>query len=69
LEIYYRANGSVEDDDEVIQIQMFQNALEFYKCIPCYERTELVVSIYDTIAELKLFIETGYSKVVVYEIH
>jgi hypothetical protein len=64
--------SSVEDDDEVdSEIQMFQNALFWCKA-RCYEpRTELVaIDLFDTIAELKeLFIETGYSKVVVYENH
>ncbi|WP_339920576.1 hemolysin family protein [uncultured Flavobacterium sp.] len=65
--------SSVEDDDEVdSEIQMFQNALEFsgVKARDVMSpRTELVaIDLFDTIAELKeLFIETGYSKVVVYE--
>jgi CBS domain containing-hemolysin-like protein len=64
--------SSVEDDDDVdSEIQMFQNALEFSGVkardiiVP---RTELVAIEFDSIAELKeLFIETGYSKVVVYQ--
>jgi CBS domain containing-hemolysin-like protein len=65
--------SSVEDHDEVdSEIQMFQNALEFsgVKARDVMSpRTELVaIDLYDSIAELKeLFIETGYSKVVVYE--
>jgi putative hemolysin len=65
--------SSVEDDDEVdSEIQMFQNALEFsgVKARDVMSpRTELVaIDLFDTIAELKeLFIETGYSKVVVYQ--
>jgi CBS domain containing-hemolysin-like protein len=65
--------SSVEDDDEVdSEIQMFQNALEFsgVKARDIMSpRTELVaIDLFDSIAELKeLFIETGYSKVVVYE--
>jgi CBS domain containing-hemolysin-like protein len=65
--------SSVEDDDEVdSEIQMFQNALEFsgVKARDIMSpRTELVaIDLFDSIAELKeLFIETGYSKVVVYQ--
>ena len=65
--------SSVEDDDEVdSEIQMFQNALEFsgVKARDIMSpRTELVaIELFDSIAELKeLFIETGYSKVVVYQ--
>jgi CBS domain containing-hemolysin-like protein len=64
--------SSVEDDDDVdSEIQMFQNALEFSgEGERYYEpRTELVaIELFDSIAELKeLFIETGYSKVVVYQ--
>lgn len=65
--------SSLEDDDEVdSEIQMFQNALEFsgVKARDIMSpRTELVaIDLFDSIAELKeLFIETGYSKVVVYE--
>jgi CBS domain containing-hemolysin-like protein len=63
--------SSVEDDDDVdSEIQMFQNALEFsgVKARDIMSpRTELVaIELFDSIAELKeLFIETGYSKVVV----
>jgi CBS domain containing-hemolysin-like protein len=51
---------------------MFQNALEFsgVKARDIMSpRTELVaIELFDSIAELKeLFIETGYSKVVVYQ--
>jgi CBS domain containing-hemolysin-like protein len=54
------------------EIQMFQNALEFsgVKARDIMSpRTELVaIELFDSIAELKeLFIETGYSKVVVYQ--
>jgi putative hemolysin len=65
--------SSVEDDDEVdSEIQMFQNALEFsgVKARDIMSpRTELIaIDLFDSIAELKeLFIETGYSKVVVYQ--
>jgi CBS domain containing-hemolysin-like protein len=62
--------SSVEDDDDVdSEIQMFQNALEFSGEERYYEpRTELVaIELFDSIAELKEFIETGYSKVVVYQ--
>jgi CBS domain containing-hemolysin-like protein len=65
--------SSVEDDDDVdSEIQMFQNALEFsgVKARDIMSpRTELVaIELFDSIAELKeLFIETGYSKVVVYQ--
>lgn len=65
--------SSVEDDDEVdSEIQMFQNALQFsgVKARDIMSpRTELVaIDLFDSIAELKeLFIETGYSKVVVYQ--
>lgn len=64
---------AVNEDEEVdSEIQIFQNALEFSEVkarevmIP---RTELVaVEIHDTIKSLnKLFIETGYSKVLVYQ--
>jgi CBS domain containing-hemolysin-like protein len=64
--------SSVEDDDDVdSEIQMFQNALEFSggRRDIMSPRTELVaIELFDSIAELKeLFIETGYSKVVVYQ--
>ena len=64
---------AVEENDEVdSEIQIFQNALEFSEVksrevmIP---RTELVaVEIHETITSLnKLFIETGYSKVLIYQ--
>jgi putative hemolysin len=65
---------STVDDDDVVdsEIQMFQNALEFsgVKARDVMSpRTEIVaIDLFDTIAELKeLFIETGYSKIVVYE--
>jgi putative hemolysin len=65
--------STVDDDDDVdSEIQMFQNALEFsgVKARDVMSpRTEIVaIDLFDTIAELKeLFIETGYSKIVVYE--
>jgi putative hemolysin len=65
--------SSVEDDEEVdSEIQIFQNALEFSGVRArdiMSPRTELVaVELNDSIAELKeLFIETGYSKVVIYQ--
>jgi CBS domain containing-hemolysin-like protein len=65
--------STVEDDEEVdSEILMFQNALEFsgVKARDVMSpRTEIVaIDLYDSIAELnKLFIETGYSKIVVYE--
>jgi len=64
---------AVEENDEVdSEIQIFQNALEFSEVksrevmIP---RTELVaIEIHETITSLnELFIETGYSKVLVYQ--
>ncbi|WNM19972.1 hemolysin family protein [Flavobacterium capsici] len=65
--------NSVDDDDDVdTEIQMFQNALEF-SGVKAREimtpRTELVaVDLYSSVAELrKLFIETGYSKILVYQ--
>ncbi|MFT4576599.1 MAG: putative hemolysin [Polaribacter sp.] len=60
-------------DEEIdSEIQIFQNALEFHKVkareimVP---RTEMrAVEIHETIANLReVFIETGYSKIVVYE--
>ena len=60
-------------DEEIdSEIQIFQNALEFHKVkareimVP---RTEMrAVEIHETIHNLrKIFIETGYSKIVVYE--
>ncbi|WP_035668477.1 hemolysin family protein [Flavobacterium sp. 83] len=65
--------STVEDDEEVdSEILMFQNALEFsgVKARDVMSpRTEIVaIDVYDSIEELnKLFIETGYSKIVVYE--
>lgn len=65
--------STVEDNDEVdSEIQMFQNALEFsgVKARDVMSpRTEIVaIDLFDSIDELKaLFIETGYSKIVVYE--
>ncbi|MFE3868124.1 hemolysin family protein [Flavobacterium sp. LS2P90] len=65
--------STVEDNEEVdSEIQMFQNALEFsgVKARDVMSpRTEIVaIDLYDSIDELnKLFIETGYSKIVVYE--
>jgi len=65
--------STVEDDDDVdSEIQMFQNALEFsgVKARDVMSpRTEIVaIDLFDSIEELKeLFIETGYSKIVVYE--
>ncbi|GAA3763954.1 hemolysin family protein [Flavobacterium ginsengiterrae] len=63
--------SSVEDDDEVdSEIQIFQNALEFSGVKArdiMTPRTELVaIDLFDTVSDLKdLFIETGYSKIVV----
>jgi CBS domain containing-hemolysin-like protein len=65
--------STVEDNEEVdSEIQMFQNALEFsgVKARDVMSpRTEIVaIDLYDSMAELnKLFIETGYSKIVVYQ--
>ena len=65
--------STVEDNEEVdSEIQMFQNALEFsgVKARDVMSpRTEIVaIDLYDSMDELnKLFIETGYSKIVVYE--
>ncbi|SEF44566.1 hemolysin family protein [Flavobacterium urumqiense] len=65
--------STVEDNEEVdSEIQMFQNALEFsgVKARDVMSpRTEIVaIDLYESIAELnKLFIETGYSKIVVYQ--
>ncbi|MFQ3173514.1 MAG: putative hemolysin [Flavobacterium sp.] len=65
--------STVDDDDDVdSEIQMFQNALEFSSVKArdvMSPRTEIVaIDLFETIAELKeLFIETGYSKIVVYE--
>ena len=63
--------NSVEDDEEVdSEIQIFQNALEFSGVKArdiMTPRTEIVdVDLFDSIGDLKeLFIETGYSKIVV----
>jgi len=65
--------STVEDHDDVdSEIQMFQNALEFsgVKARDVMSpRTEIVaIDLFDSVSELKeLFIETGYSKIVVYE--
>ncbi|MWB95792.1 DUF21 domain-containing protein [Flavobacterium sp. GA093] len=63
--------SSVEDDEEVdSEIQIFQNALEFSGVKArdiMTPRTEIVdIDLFDSVADLKaLFIETGYSKIVV----
>lgn len=63
--------NAVEDDEEVdSEIQIFQNALEFSGVKArdiMTPRTEIVdIDLFETVAELKnLFIETGYSKIVV----
>lgn len=65
--------STVEDNEDVdSEIQIFQNALEFSSVKArdvMSPRTEIAaIDLYDSIAELhKLFIETGYSKIVVYE--
>ena len=65
--------SSVEDDESVdCEILMFQNALEFSGVKArdiMTPRTEIIaVELFDSIVELKeLFIETGYSKIVVYQ--
>ncbi|MBP6181585.1 hemolysin family protein [Flavobacterium sp.] len=65
--------STVEDNEEVdSEIQIFQNALEFsgVKARDVMSpRTEIAaIDLYDSIEELnKLFIETGYSKIVVYQ--
>jgi putative hemolysin len=65
--------STVEDSEEVdSEILMFQNALEFSGVKArdvMTPRTEIVaVDLYDSIAELnELFVETGYSKIVVYQ--
>ena len=65
--------STVEDHEEMdSEIQMFQNALEFsgVKARDVMRpRTEIVaIDLFDSVAELKqLFIETGYSKIVVYQ--
>lgn len=65
--------STVEDDEEMdSEIQIFQNALDFsgVKARDIMSpRTEIVaVDLFDSITELKdLFIETGYSKIIVYQ--
>jgi CBS domain containing-hemolysin-like protein len=65
--------STVEDNDEMdSEIQMFQNALDFsgVKARDIMSpRTEIVaIDLFDSVKELKdLFIETGYSKIVVYQ--
>lgn len=65
--------STVEDNEEMdSEIQMFQNALDFsgVKARDIMSpRTEIVaIDLFDSVAELKdLFIETGYSKIVVYQ--
>jgi CBS domain containing-hemolysin-like protein len=65
--------SSVEDNEMVdSEILMFQNALEFSgvkaRDVMC-PRTEIIaIDVFDSIEDLKeLFIETGYSKIVVYQ--
>lgn len=66
-----QVNGSEEQEEVDSEIQIFQNALEFSD-LKAREimtpRTEIVaVEVNDSIEELKeLFIETGYSKMMVY---
>ncbi|AWG21198.1 hemolysin [Flavobacterium faecale] len=65
--------STVEDNDEVdSEILMFQNALDFSSVKArdiMSPRTEIeAVEVFDTIKQLKeLFIETGYSKILVYQ--
>jgi len=65
--------STIEDNEEMdSEIQMFQNALDFsgVKARDIMSpRTEIVaVDLFDSITELKdLFIETGYSKILVYQ--
>ena len=65
--------STVEDHEEMdSEIQIFQNALEFSGVKArdiMTPRTEIsAIEIYDTVDELKeLFIETGYSKILVYQ--
>ena len=65
--------SAVENHDEMdSEIQMFQNALEFSGVKArdiMTPRTEIAaIDLYESIAALKeLFIETGYSKIVVYQ--
>ena len=65
--------STVEDNEEMdSEIQIFQNALDFSgvkaRDVMC-PRTEIVaIDMFDSMADLKeLFIETGYSKIVVYQ--
>lgn len=65
--------STVEDHEDVdSEIQMFQNALEFSGVKArdvMTPRTEIeAIELFDSVIELKeLFIETGYSKIVVYQ--
>lgn len=65
--------SSVEDHENVdSEIQIFQNALEFSGVKArdiMTPRTELVaVEIYDSVSKIRdLFIETGYSKILIYQ--
>ena len=65
--------STVEDHDKVdSEIQIFQNALDFSRVKArdiMTPRTELgAIDLFDSVKELKqLFIETGYSKIVVYK--
>lgn len=65
--------STVDDQEEMdSEIQIFQNALEFSGVKArdiMTPRTEMsAVEIYDSVVELKdLFIETGYSKILVYQ--
>lgn len=65
-------SGMPEQEDVDSEIQIFRNALEFSDLKArdiMTPRTELAaVELHDNVAELKeLFIETGYSKIIVYE--
>lgn len=65
-------NGISEDDEIDSEIQIFQNALEFSDLKArdiMTPRTEIAgVDILDSVQELKeLFINTGYSKIVIYQ--
>ncbi|MES2575080.1 MAG: hemolysin family protein [Bacteroidota bacterium] len=65
--------STVEDNEEMdSEIQIFQNALDFSGVKArdvMTPRTEIVaIDLFDSVVELKeLFIETGYSKIVVYQ--
>lgn len=65
--------STVEDDEEVdSEIQIFQNALEFSGVKArdiMTPRTEIdAVELFDSVEELRaLFVETGYSKILVYQ--